>query len=138
LRKLGLADNTLIWFASDNGGITPESQDAAGKGKGNIGVRTQGLLEWPARVKRHIRTEVVCGHVDIYPTLLDITGVTVPGQPPVDGVSLVPLLDGQMTARPRPLGFMLWNGTPPRGFIPHTTPCVVRSRPHRPGRRTPR
>jgi arylsulfatase A-like enzyme len=33
-----------------------------------------------------------------------------PGQPPVDGVSLVPLLDGQMTARPRPLGFMLWNG----------------------------
>jgi arylsulfatase A-like enzyme len=110
LRKLGIADNTLIWFTSDNGGITPESQDPAGKGKMNIGVRTQGLLEWPARVKRQIRTEVVCGHVDIYPTLLDLAGVTVPGQPPVDGVSLVPLLDGQMTARPKPLGFMLWNG----------------------------
>ena len=56
------------------------------------------------------RSEVVCGHVDIYPTLLDLAGVTVPGQPPVDGVSLVPLLDGTMTARPKPLGFMLWNG----------------------------
>ena len=110
LRKLGLADNTLVWFTSDNGGITPESQDPAGKGKMSIGVRTQGLLEWPARVKRQIRTEVVCGHVDIYPTLLDLAGVTVPGQPPVDGVSLVPLLDGQMTARPKPLGFLLWNG----------------------------
>jgi hypothetical protein len=63
---IGLADNTLVWFTSDNGGITPESQDPAGKGKMNIGVRTQGLLEWPARVKRQIRTEVVCGHVDMF------------------------------------------------------------------------
>lgn len=109
LRKLGIADNTIVWFTSDNGGITPESQDPSGKGKMTIGCRTQGLLEWPARIKRPFKTDVVCGHVDIYPTLLEITGVTVPQQPVVDGVSLVPLLDGKMMARPKPIGFILWN-----------------------------
>ncbi len=109
LRKLGIADNTLVCFVSDNGGITPESQDPSGRGKGTIGARTQGLLEWPGRIKQPIRTDVTVAHMDIYPTLLEITGVKVPNQPPLDGISLVPLLDGKMTQRPKPLGFMLWN-----------------------------
>lgn len=116
LRKLGVADNTLLWFASDNGGITPDSQDPSGKGKQSIGVRTQGLLEWPARIKQPIRTDVACAHMDLYPTILDITGVKVPNQAPVDGISLVPLLEGKLTERPKPLGFMLWNGKNEKGF----------------------
>lgn len=110
LRKLGIAENTLLWFTSDNGGITPESQDPSGKGKMTVGCRTQGLLEWPARVKTPVKTDVVCGHVDIYPTILELTGVTVPNQPVLDGVSLVPLLDGKLKVRSQPLGFLLWNG----------------------------
>lgn len=109
LRKLGIADNTIVWFTSDNGGITPASQDPTGRGKMTVGCRTQCLLEWPARVKPQT-TNVVCGHIDFYPTLLDIVGVKVPNQAPLDGVSLVPLLDGKLTERPRPIGFMLWNG----------------------------
>lgn len=109
LKKLNVGDNTLIWFVSDNGGITPQSQDPAGKGKMNVGVRTVGLLEWPGRVRQAIRTSIPCAHVDMYPTVLDITGVKMAGQPPLDGVSLVPLLEGKMTERPKPLGFMLWN-----------------------------
>jgi arylsulfatase A-like enzyme len=46
---------------------------------------------------------------DIYPTLLEITGTTMPNQPVLDGVSVVPLIDGQMKERPKPIGFMLWN-----------------------------
>jgi len=106
LRKLGIADNTLVWFTSDNGGITPESQEPSGKGKMTIGCRTQGLLEWPARIKQPVRTDVVCGHVDIYPTLVEISGASVPNQPVLDGVSLVPLIDGQMKERPSPIGFL--------------------------------
>lgn len=118
LRKLGIADNTIIWFTSDNGGCIPSGQEPSGNGKGDVGVRVPGLLEWPARIKQPVLTNVVAGHVDIYPTLLDITGVTVPNQPPVDGVSLVPLLDSKMTTRPKPIGFILWHqgvGTE-RGF----------------------
>jgi arylsulfatase A-like enzyme len=109
LRKLGIADNTIVWFASDNGGITPDSKDPAGRGKMQIGVRTQGLVEWPGRIKQPIKSDVVVTHADLYPTILDITGVSVPNQPPVDGVNLMPLFEGAMKERPKPLGFMLWN-----------------------------
>jgi len=110
LHKLGVAENTIVWFTSDNGGINRLSMDPSGKGKGNVGVRTIAVLEWPARVKQPIRTSVPCAHMDVYPTLLDIAGVKMPGQPVLDGVSLVPLLEGKMTQRPGPLGFMLWKG----------------------------
>jgi arylsulfatase A-like enzyme len=111
LRRLGIADNTLVWFTSDNGGITPQSMDPAGLGKGRIGARTAAVLEWPGRIKHPIRTSVVCAHQDIYPTILEIVGVAMPGQPVLDGVSLAPLLEGAMKERPKPLGFLLWNGT---------------------------
>lgn len=110
LRKLNIADNTMLWFTSDNGGITPQSQDPSGKGKGSIGSRTQGLLEWPARIKQPLKTDVVVCHMDLYPTILDVVGVKVANQPPLDGISLAPLLEGKMSQRPKPIGFMLWNG----------------------------
>jgi len=48
---------------------------------------------------------------DIYPTLLDLLDVTVPNQPPLDGISLAPLLEGKMKKRPKPIGF--WSHTVP-------------------------
>jgi len=50
-------------------------------------------------------TNVPCNTVDIYPTLLDIAGVRMENQPPLDGVSLTGLIDGKMKTRPRPMGF---------------------------------
>jgi hypothetical protein len=109
LRKLNIADNTLLWYCSDNGGIKPNSTaDLRGK-KATLyegGVRVPGLLEWPARIKSPRTTAVPLSTVDIYPTVLELAAATIPaGQPPLDGLSLVPLLDGQMTERPKPLGF---------------------------------
>lgn len=106
LKKLQVAENTIVWFTSDNGGITPQSKEPSGKGKTTIGARTVALLEWPGRVKPQ-QTSMPCGHIDIYPTLLDVIGITMPKQPLVDGISLVPLLGGTMTERPKPMGFML-------------------------------
>jgi arylsulfatase A-like enzyme len=107
LRDLGIADDTLVWFASDNGGINgPLSNDPAGFGKGKIGARTVSCLEWPGRVKQHLRTDCAAVHMDIYPTILDIVGTKAPN-PVLDGISLVPLLDGQMKRRPAPIGFLL-------------------------------
>ena len=106
LKKLQVAENTIVWFTSDNGGITPQSKEPSGKGKTTIGARTVALLEWPGCVKPQ-QTSMPCGHIDIYPTLLDVNGITMPNHPPVDGISLVPLLGGKMTERPKPMGFML-------------------------------
>jgi len=114
LRKLGLADNTVLWFSSDNGGwVDPAKPDAGGTNadlrgrKGDMwegGIRVPGIIEWPARIKPAI-TEIPAGTVDIFPTLADLLQVQPPHPVPLDGVSLLPLIDGQMKARPRPLGF---------------------------------
>ncbi|MCU0916941.1 MAG: sulfatase-like hydrolase/transferase [Planctomycetes bacterium] len=108
LRALGLRANTLLWYCSDNGGL-PGVGVSGGRGnKGQIyegGLRVPALLEWPARIPRPHTTNVPCNTVDIYPTLLEVAGAKVGRQPPLDGVSLVPLLDGRMKMRPRPMGF---------------------------------
>lgn len=103
LKRLNIADNTLLWFVSDNGGITAISGIEK---KGRIGARTMGLLEWPRKISKPMRSEIPVCHIDMYPTVLDIAGVTMKHQPVIDGISLLPLLDGKMESRPKPLGFL--------------------------------
>jgi arylsulfatase A-like enzyme len=121
LRKLGIADNTMVWFCSDNGSwLDPAAPSAHGSNgpfrgrKGEVwegGIRVPGLIEWPARIKRPAVTDVPACTSDIYPTLVDILKITVPDQvQPLDGISLVPLLDGRMKERPRPIGFSARGG----------------------------
>ncbi|MDA0765368.1 MAG: sulfatase-like hydrolase/transferase [Verrucomicrobia bacterium] len=117
LRKLGIADNTLLWFNSDNGAWVDEkaAPDAFGSNgvlrghKGELwegGIRVPGIIEWPARIKRPAVTEVAACTSDIYPTIVDLLHIDIPNQVrPLDGISLVPLLDGSMKERPQPIGF---------------------------------
>ncbi|QTN31612.1 sulfatase-like hydrolase/transferase [Akkermansiaceae bacterium] len=102
LKRLGIAENTLLWFVSDNGGIS----DTSGiEKKGRIGARTIGLIDWPRKIPRPMRSDVPVCHIDMYPTVLDVAGVSMGHQPVIDGVSIVPLFDGRMESRPKPLGF---------------------------------
>ncbi|MCX5684090.1 MAG: sulfatase-like hydrolase/transferase [Planctomycetota bacterium] len=121
LRKLGIADNTMVWFNSDNGAwFDPAHPDENGTNgpfrgrKGDVyegGIRVPGLVEWPARIKRPAVTDVPVCTSDIYPTFVDLLKITIPDQvKPLDGISLVPLLDGQMKERPRPIGFWARGG----------------------------
>ena len=119
LRKLGLADNTMLWFSSDNGGwIDPAKPDAHGTNldlrgrKGDMwegGIRVPGLLEWPARIKPAV-TDIPAGVVDIFPTLVDLLRIKLEHPVPLDGISLLPLINGQMKSRPRPMGFWQFAG----------------------------
>jgi len=102
LRDLEIAHNTLLWFVSDNGGISPTSGIER---KGRIGGRTIGLMEWPAKIPQARQTNIPACHIDMYPTVLDIAGITMAHQPVLDGISLLPLFDGKMKTRPKPLGF---------------------------------
>ena len=119
LRKLGVADNTMLWFSSDNGGwIDPKKPDAHGTNvdlrgrKGDMwegGIRVPGIIEWPARIQPSM-TDIPAGVVDIFPTLVDLLQLKVEHPVPLDGISLLPLLDGQMKARPQPMGFWQFAG----------------------------
>lgn len=108
LHTLNIQENTLIWYCSDNGGL-PKLGATGGRGnKGMIyegGLRVPAILEWPARISQPRATTVPCVTSDIYPTLLDIAGVHINNQPPLDGISLTPVIGGDMNARPKPIGF---------------------------------
>lgn len=110
LRTLGIAGNTILWYCSDNGGLPKVGTTGGRANKGSVyegGLRVPAILEWPARFSGHRATNVPCNTSDIYPTLLDIVGVRMEKQPPLDGVSLTELIDGKMESRPKPMGF--WN-----------------------------
>ncbi len=111
LRDLDIAENTLLWYNSDNGAISVGSTAGLSGRKGSLregGIRVPAIIEWPARIKKPRTSKMPCSTVDIYPTLLDIVGVKIPGQPPLDGESLLPLIDGRMTQRDKPLGFWVY------------------------------
>jgi len=135
LRKLGIADNTLLWFCSDNGAWhnaknpTEHGSNGGLHGmKGQVwegGIRVPGLIEWPARITKPVVTEVPATTSDIYPTIVDILKVKVPNQiEPLDGISLVPLLDGKMKERPKPMGFWSFDDTVDSGIAADSGPSA--------------
>ena len=108
LRTLGIAENTILWYCSDNGGLPNLGATGGRADKGDVyegGLRVPAILEWPARIDGHRVTKVPCNTSDIYPTLLEIAGVRMENQPPLDGISLTALIEGEMKSRPRPMGF---------------------------------
>jgi arylsulfatase A-like enzyme len=109
LRSLGVAENTLLWYTSDNGAQGPGSTGGLRGRKGSVwegGIRVPTIIEWPARIKRPIVTSVPGNSCDIYPTLLEIAGVKAAGQvEPLDGVSLLGVIEGRASVRGKPMGF---------------------------------
>jgi arylsulfatase A-like enzyme len=113
LREWKVADDTLVWFVSDNGGCGPETLEPNGLHKMDIGCRTAGCLEWPARFPKPIRTNIPAVHMDMYPTALAAAGVNLPDHRPIDGMDILPLLDGKVKEREKPIGFILFEPKAP-------------------------
>ena len=108
LRTLGIHENTVLWYCSDNGGL-PEIGSTGGRGhKGQLyegGLRVPAIIEWPSSITQPRITGIPGNTYDIYPTLLEIAGVSMENQPPMDGISLIPLIEDKMETRPEPMGF---------------------------------
>ncbi|MBX3399014.1 MAG: sulfatase-like hydrolase/transferase [Gemmataceae bacterium] len=125
LKTLGLTDNTILWYCSDNGALPKLGSTGGARGnKGQVyegGLLVPALLEWPARYAKPRVVKTDCVTSDIYPTILEWTGAKAAKQPPLDGVSLSGLLDGTTDARAKPIGF--WNhptpgvGTPSKEWM---------------------
>jgi arylsulfatase A-like enzyme len=99
IEKSGAADNTVVWFMSDNGGIgrIPGNNTPLRDAKLTVyegGVRVPSAVWWPGRIAggRKITAPVV--HVDVLPTLLAITGDKAPAKSdkPLDGLDVSALL----------------------------------------------
>jgi arylsulfatase A-like enzyme len=112
LRAMGVAQNTLVAFCSDNGpeGQANNAPGVAGHLSGRKrsllegGIRVPGLIEWPGKV-RPGNTLIPAVTSDYLPTILDIIGAKPADKRPMDGVSLLPLFQGKMKERGKPIGF---------------------------------
>ncbi len=135
LRRLGVAENTLLWYCSDNGPTKHGSNGGLRGYKGSLwegGVRVPAIIEWPAEIKQPRTSTFPCCTSDIYPTLLDIVGVSMPQQPPLDGVSLLPLLEGKAERRSKPIGFWVY---PAKGIPTRSTKLLEELREEQQGKR---
>lgn len=111
----GMADRTAIIFISDNGGnmyngivetdadgeefiCTPTDNRPLRGGKGNMfegGIRVPCVIVWPGVTEPGTRSDAMIQTTDLYPTLLNLLGIPLPENYPIDGKDLTPALRGE-------------------------------------------
>jgi arylsulfatase A len=118
LREINIADNTLVFFTSDNGGIIGYNPRSRGQISDNGplrgekkylyegGIRVPAIAWHPGTIPGGVLTEVPTQTIDLFPTFLDMAGL----QPPaanspfrLDGITLLPLLRRGIMPEKRPL-----------------------------------
>lgn len=100
LARTGKADNTIVIFTSDNGGLStaegsPTSNAPLAEGKGwtqEGGTRVPLMMRWPEQIAPGLEINAPTTTPDLYPTLLELAGLPAMPDQHVDGVSLVPAL----------------------------------------------
>ncbi len=112
LRSLGIEKNTLVWYCSDNGGlkVNPPSVGGLRGLKGSVyegGLRVPGIIEWPAAIKRAVRTEMPASVLDMFPTIVELAGLPESALlEPYDGISLKSaIMNGEFGNRSKPIPF---------------------------------
>lgn len=112
LKTTGISDNTVVIFMSDNGPRTrrtkndvyPDRYVAGLRGtKSGIyenGIRVPFFIRWPARFPMGKQIGEMGAHIDVLPTLLDAAEIDAPRNVKMDGISLLPLLEGRVSELP--------------------------------------
>jgi arylsulfatase A-like enzyme len=119
LRYLKIERDTMLWYASDNG---PEGDRQSAASPGNAGpfrgrkrslfeggIRVPALLEWPARYNTPKVIKAAASTSDYLPTILAALNQPLPKE--LDGIDLLPILDGKRLLRQSPLAFETINDT---------------------------
>lgn len=112
LDQLKLADNTVVLFMTDNGGVSKHFKAGLRSNKGSIyegGVRVPLLVRWPGKFPAGGRVEAQCSHVDLFPTFCELAGVAIPSDRKIDGKSLLPLLSAGRGSEHQPYVYHAWD-----------------------------
>ena len=116
LTALGVAENTVLFYTSDNG---PEGKSATGRTQGVTnglkgrkrslyegGIRVPGIMEWEGRIQPGTKVDVPCFTSDYFPTIANILGVDLKkNHRPYDGIDILPIAQGKVEERDKALAF---------------------------------
>lgn len=139
LEELGISDNTLVLFHSDNGGLTNVNNKGGGASNGQLrgekleewegGVRVPAIIKWPKGFEGERKLNQVMGYVDIVPTLRNIVGMKPLNKNQTDGIDLWPILNNEVQHKERNLylgrGAIInqeWKLIKTGQHFPHTLP----------------
>ena len=111
LKDLGLENNTILWYCSDNGGLRNISPPSVGGLRGykttiwEGGLRVPAIIEWPKVIKPKV-TNYPASTMDIFPTIADI--LNLPDTDllkPIDGITLKPIFENDLSNRDKRIPF---------------------------------
>ncbi len=112
LDELKLADNTVVLFMTDNGGVSKHFKAGLKGNKASIfegGVRVPLFVRWPGHFPAGGRVQAQCSHVDLFPTFCELAGVALPDDRTIDGKSLLPLLEAGSGQRHHAYVYHAWD-----------------------------
>ena len=116
LKARGVADNTLIFFGSDNGSYRMGSNGNLRGLKGGVyegGIKVPGIFHFPARIRGGRVSDTPIWFPDVLPTVATMTGAVVPADLALDGIDLAPLLTkGSEPERAQPLMWYFYRSSP--------------------------
>lgn len=112
LDELGLSENTIVIFLTDNGPNGARYNAGMKAQKGSVyegGIRTCFYVRWPARLAAGRKVDKIAAHVDVAPTLLEACGAKLPENVHLDGRSILPLLEGRQVDWPERTLYFQWH-----------------------------
>ena len=112
LENLGIEDNTLLVFTSDNGGVSKHWKGGMSGNKASTyegGVRAPCYVRWPDRIEAGSMSDSLTSHIDWLPTFCEIAGTQTPNDRTIDGKSLVKLFTQDTNADHHEYVFHTWD-----------------------------
>lgn len=123
LDQLSIKNNTVIMFLTDNGPFSSRfNAGLRGKKKqlAEGSVRSPLFVRWPGKIRPGIRVRALAADIDILPTIAELCGISKPNTLPLDGISLVPLLNGKTDSWPKRMIFSFYAREGIRGMTPYS------------------
>ncbi len=125
LDQAGVAENTLVLFSSDNGGVGGIGENAPFRGaKASVfegGIRVAAAARWPGKIPAGGKVDTPLANIDVAPTLMRVAGIDDSGGKPLDGVDMLDLLTGDTAGLDRELYNYIGQTGPEREQVSYMT-----------------
>ena len=121
--RVGIRQNTVVIFMSDNGGVSRYFRAGLRGSKATVyegGIRVPFIARWPGRFPAGATVRAMVQHIDVFPTLCELIGASLPTGRKIDGKNILSLLRDGGGKSPHEYLFHQWNRVEPLLSAPPT------------------